>query len=407
MPEPINEIKAKVDEALNLITEARKEMASVKADALTEDKVVRMMDEALAKLHEKKELTKEEIMKLATEAKGKEPTLTDKVRFMYGLNVRKEAAEAVQKEFSEGYRKGSFIDSAVNKATALAEGTQYYGNELVIPVYAQNLIQVPPYNPVITGKAYQAPLNKGYQMIMPYITTEMSGAWETEASAIDQTDIKTDKVTVAANKRMSYIYLSNELLEDESYDLDQVILYQAKKDSDKAKDEQILCGSTPFTGVYSQVGTSQQVAAKGVIACFEDIYNLARALDDDYVTGGEELFMRRKSLFDLMFEKDEQKRYIWSPPEGGRPATIWMMPYNISTQVSKTLGTGADKSTILLGDPKNLFEVERQPLVVRKADQLRILNDQTVIVTRFRWACETKPNIKGWSALTGLPGGTL
>jgi HK97 family phage major capsid protein len=103
----------------------------------------------------------------------------------------------------------------------------------------------------------------------------------------------------------------------------------------------------PFTGVIKSSGVNV-TTMEGASVSFDDVIDLIYSLNAANANNAV-MTINRTGLKKLLKLKDNQGRFLWQPPAGTVPATIWDVPYVICPTIPNNLNTGTDCTAAIFG----------------------------------------------------------
>lgn len=140
-------------------------------------------------------------------------------------------------------------------------------------------------------------------------------------------------------------------------------------------------GTTEPAGLITR-STAGVTAATSTAFIFDDIFTLVHSVDPAYRPFCS--FMLHDSIALVVRQmKDNQGRYLWEPStQVGQPDRLLGFPVYINNDMDSALTTG--KKLICFGLFKNYLIRDAGPLLLLRADELKILNHQVVFLAMQR-----------------------
>lgn len=344
------------DAILKAVGELRTSLESKQKDFLTADKVEKVVEDIVKKLHPDAgqrivpaagiPATPEEVMAKASWFKNsKYNTPSQPWTSEYGKNFGN------MKTFILETRAGKAYTG--NNLTTAADG----GN--VVPTeFLNKVIMLLNETSMIFQEAFVLPMTSGKRDI-PRGATNPSVGWITEAGTMTHNKPTFGKVSQIAKTIFSLVELTNELLEDSAIDLENYIAFLVAQAVALEVERVGFAGDTdnsdPFNGVLNTSGIVS-VAMEGASLDFNDMVELTHGGSEAYAMGAK-VFTSRQGLKKLMKLRNEAGDPIWNPPAGNVPATINGEAYRISSQIPVNLGTGQDETAAIFGNLKKYLIV--------------------------------------------------
>lgn len=243
--------------------------------------------------------------------------------------------------------------------TIMSETTPAQGGYTVPVEYSNEIIKLERAGSILRQLARVFPM-KSLTRLLPRQLTNVAVTWTDEAETKTETKPTFDQLTQTAKKLAAVVKMTDELLEDNSVDLDQFIMELIAEAMGLEEDRVGFAGDVtgagdPFNGVLYAAGVNVATMA-GANVTFDDLVDLIMSLNAKYRQGAT-LITSTTGLQILMKIKDAQGRYIWQVPGEGQIPRIWTYPYKISDQIPINLGAGTNQTAILFGNWKKHFFV--------------------------------------------------
>lgn len=240
--------------------------------------------------------------------------------------------------------------------TIMSEGTPAQGGYTVPVEYANEIIKLQRAGSILRQLARVFPM-KTLTRLLPRQLTNVTVTWTDEGAVKTETKPTFSQLTQTAKKLAAIVKMTDELLEDNSVDLDQFIMELIAEAMGLEEDRVGFAGNTgagdAFMGVLYAVGVNVQLMA-GATVTFDDIVDLIMQLNAKYREGAT-LITSTAGLQAIMKVKDAQGRYLWQTPAAGQVPKIWTYPYKISDQLPVNLGAGTNQTPLLFGNFKKNF----------------------------------------------------
>jgi len=273
----------------------------------------------------------------------------------------------------------TFLSMARKAYAGMAEGSGPDGGYLVPTEFSSEVLRLLNDTSVIFKLARVVPMS-AFKRDVPVQATGVSVAWAEEAASRAAAKPTFGKVTQQAKVMAAIIKCTDELLRDSALDL-QAFLSEMVAEAMALEIERVaLAGKTasgdPFNGVLNASGVQSVSMASSSVA-FDDVLELIFKLGDAYSRDAA-LVLNRTGLKKLMKLHDDRGNYLWQPPAGNLPATIWGVPYVLSSQLPSNLGTGTDETAALFGRfGQYLWISPREEMAVKVSQDAYDANDAT------------------------------
>jgi len=240
--------------------------------------------------------------------------------------------------------------------TIMSETTPAQGGYTVPVEYGNEIIKLERAGSILRQLARNFPMGT-LTRLLPRQLTNVIVTWTEEGAVKTETKPTFGQLTQTAKKLAAIVKMTDELLEDNSVELDQFLMELIAEAMGLEEDRVGFAGNTgagdPFMGVLYAAGVNIATMA-GATATFDDLVDLIMSLNAKYRQGAT-LVTSTTGLQVLMKIKDAQGRYIWQVPGLGQVPMIWTYPYEISDQLPVNLGVGTNETPILFGNWKKHF----------------------------------------------------
>ena len=376
------------EETLSSINELRKTLESRLDDCITKDKAEKIAEDVLNKLHpvEKKAVLPDSpdgIMERVEKFKFSPANIQERLwTSPYGARF------GSMRNFLLAARERNGLGGEAKGAVLAESGTS--GGGYLVPVeFTAEVIRLMNDVSVIMQLANVIPMSS-WKRMLPKQLTNISVGWVSEGAPRPAVNPTFGQIAQVAKVLGAVIKCSDELLRDTAVNLTAFLAELVAENMALETERVALVGSIaagdPFDGVLSAAGANQ-LSMSGSAVSFDDVADLLFSLTEQYAKDGT-LVISRPGLKKLMKLKDTIGNYLWQPPAGDQPATIWNVPYVVSSQIPATLGTSGDMTVAMFGRfNKYLILSPRQQLEVRVSQdaadwvdsqlQSAFLSDQT------------------------------
>jgi len=255
----------------------------------------------------------------------------------------------------------------------LVEGTDADGGYLVPEIFIPELVRLIQERAMMRGLVRRIPMTTDTSNL-PSLASGMTVYWPGEVQTITQSDPVFGKVTLNAKTMAALTSASIELTEDAQIELaDLLVTLFAEAIADE-EDRVILVGNAnPFSGILYASGVAQVTMGTGLQdfaeVTFQDVADLIDSVTSKAQRGAR-FFMHRNITTILRKVRDLNHQYIWSPPTGGLPPTIWGYPYTESDQMPSASATGASTNFLAFGNPNYVYLGDRKRMTVEVSDHV-------------------------------------
>jgi len=272
---------------------------------------------------------------------------------------------------------------------ALAEGIGYTGGFLVPTQQDQTLIELIRAKTVVRGmpgvRVYSMNSNS---MTMPRIDTGTSGAWGGENETIASSATTFGQISMVLRKYVGKVVIPNELIEDASPAVEDMVNRDLTEAVAKAVDIGYLegTGGTQPTGIYYQphVVSTDLSATIGYDDLWNAIYNI-RLLNHE-ITGWTSHPRLENTLRKI---KDGEGRYMYDGVTGvgnvsNKTPQLMGIPISYTTNIPITSRPSSNESYLIGADWSQLIIGERSGLRLEASRDEAFSRDQTVLRAVYR-----------------------
>lgn len=281
--------------------------------------------------------------------------------------VAKNDGDSIEKKAFDSYARRGVERMAAEEAKALSAGTGSAGGYLAPPEFGAELIKLLRLFSPIRQYAKVVTISAG-EVIYPRRTGSTAATWVTETGSRTTSGMAFDQVTLTPYELATYTDVSNQLLEDNAYDL------QGELTSDLAESFGIAEGTAFVKGSGSGQPDGLMTSAAITNAVLtgnasgfptsnpaDVLISVFHTLPAVHAQNGVWL-MNRNTLGAIRQFKDGQGRYlVLDPLSQGAPVTLLGRPIVEAIDMDDI---GASKSPILFGDLQGYRIVDRIGLSV-------------------------------------------
>lgn len=281
------------------------------------------------------------------------------------------ASEEYQTEFWNAMRKKNYYDVA----NTLSIGEDSEGGYLVPDEFERKLVEGLEEEEFFRSIATVITTSSGDRKI-PIVTGKGEAAWIEENGAYPESEDTFGQITIGAYKLATNIRVSEELLNDSVFDLEQYIAKEFSRRVAAKEEEAFLIGDgtgKPI-GIFDTAGGGQiGVEATGANITFDNVMDLYYSLKSPYRNKATWI-INDSTVKSLRKLKDSNGNYIWQPSVSlDVPDMILNRPYKTSIYAPEI----ADGSTpIAFGDFSYYWIADRQGRSFKRLNELYATNGQ-------------------------------
>lgn len=290
-------------------------------------------------------------------------------------------SKAYKKNFWNAMRRKQMTPEMSN---ALQIGTDSEGGYLVPDEYETTLVEALEEENIFRKLAHVISTSSGDRKI-PVVASKGSASWVDEEGTITDSDDAFSQVSIGAYKLGTLIKVSNELLNDNVFNLESYISKEFARRIGAKEEDAFFNGNGTGkpVGIFNATGGAEVgvTAASATAITADEIIDLFYSLKAPY---------RKKAVWILNDAtiktirklKDNNGNYLWQPAlTAGTPDTILGRPVYTSSYVP-TIAAGA--KTIAFGDFSYYWIADRAGRNFKKLSELYAANDQTGFVATQR-----------------------
>jgi len=280
------------------------------------------------------------------------------------------AAAEYKKAFWNAMRNKTPHSEVLN---ALSIGTDSEGGYLVPDEFEQTLVAALEEENIIRTLAHVITSSSGDKKI-PVVASNGAASWVDEGASIPESDDTFGQVNLGAHKLATMLKISEELLNDSAFNLEQYAAKEFGRRIGRAEEEAFIGGDG--TGKPTGFLTSAQIgvtAAAAAAITLDEIIDLYHSLREPY---------RRNAVFivnDMTVKairklKDNTGVYLWQPSMlANTPDTILGRPVKTSSFMP---ALAAGSKAIAFGDFSYYWIADRQGRAFKRLNELYAANGQ-------------------------------
>ena len=273
-------------------------------------------------------------------------------------------------EYKAAFWKAMKNKTAFEVHNALQVGTDSEGGYLVPDEFERTLVEALQEENIFRQLATIITTSSGDRKI-PVVATKGSASWVDEEGAIPEADDAFGQVSIGAYKLATIIKVSEELINDSVFNLEQYIAKEFGRRIGVKEEEAFFVGDGTGkpTGIFNATGGAGVgvTTASATAITIDEIMDLFYALKSPYRKNA--VFITNdatvKSIRKL---KDGNGQYLWQPSvTAGQPDTILNRPLKTSVYVP---GIAAAAKTIAFGDFSYYWVADRQGRSFQRLNEL-------------------------------------
>jgi HK97 family phage major capsid protein len=279
-------------------------------------------------------------------------------------------------------RSGEGLDPVIKNALQI--GTDTEGGYLVPDEFERTLIEALDEENIFRKLANVISTSSGDRKI-PVVASKGTASWIDEEGAIPESDDSFGQVSIGAYKLGTMIKVSEELLNDSVFNLENYIAREfARRIGNKEEDAFFTGdGSGKPTGILAATGGAQigVTAASATAITIDEVLDLFYSLKSPY--RNKSVFVMNDATIKAIRKlKDGQGQYIWQPSlQAGTPDTILNRPVYTSSYVPTI---AASAKSIIFGDFGYYWVADRQGRVFKRLNELYAATGQVGFVATQR-----------------------
>ena len=253
---------------------------------------------------------------------------------------------------------------------ALQVGTDSEGGYLVPDEFEQTLIEALEEENIFRQLAKVITTSSGDKKI-PVVASKGTASWVDEEGAIPESDDGFGQVSIGAYKLATMIKVSEELLNDSVFNLEQYIAKEFARRIGAKEEEAFFVGdgSGKPTGIFNEIGGAGigVTASSATTINMDDIMDLFYSLKSPYRKNA--VFVTNDATIkNIRKLKDGNGQYLWQPSvTAGQPDTILNRPVKTSAYVP-SIAAGA--KIIAFGDFSYYWVADRQGRAFQRLNEL-------------------------------------
>lgn len=276
------------------------------------------------------------------------------------------------------YLRNAQVGYDVNNV--LSVGTDSDGGYTVPDEFEHTLVEALADENVFRTMATSIKTASGDRKI-PIVATTGTASWVDENAAIPESGGTFDQKTLSAYKLATILKVSEELLADSAFNLEDYIAREFARRFAVAEEAAFCTGNG--TGKPTGVFDSTKGASAGITAAKTDTFTADELMDLFYslrapYRSKSMWFMNDSTIKIVRKLKDNNGQYIWQPAlTAGTPDMILGRPYKTSVAAPEAT-TG--NTAVLFGDFKYYWIADRKSRTIRRLNELYAVNGQVAFL---------------------------
>ena len=272
-------------------------------------------------------------------------------------------------EYKKAFWNGMRNKLSYDVQNALSIGTDSEGGYLVPDEYEKKLVEALEDEVFFRSLATVIRTSSGDRKI-PIVTGKGEAAWIDEGGQFPESDDSFGQTSISAYKLATMIKVSDELLNDSVFNIEQYISREFGRRIGTKEEEAFFVGDGTGkpTGIFNTTGGAETgVTASGVNITFDDVMDLYYSLRAPYRTKAVWL-LNDSTVKAIRKLKDGNGNYIWQPSvRDGEPDRILNRPYRTSIYVPEL---AAGNRVMAFGDYSYYWIADRQGRSFKRLNEL-------------------------------------
>ncbi len=273
-------------------------------------------------------------------------------------------------EYNRAFWKTMRNKNSYDVQNALQIGTDSEGGYLVPDEFERTLIEALQEENIFRKLAKVITTSSGDRKI-PVVATKGTASWVDEEGQIPESDDGFSQVSIGAYKLATMIKVSEELLNDNVFNLEAYIAREFARRIGAKEEEAFFVGDGVGkpTGIFNATGGAELgvTAASATAITADELMDLFYSLRSPYRKNGV-FVMNDATIKAIRKLKDGNGHYLWQPSiQAGQPDTILNRPVKTSSYVP-TIAAGA--KTIAFGDLNYYWVADREGRSFQRLNEL-------------------------------------
>lgn len=282
-----------------------------------------------------------------------------------GETKKGRASDEYQREFWNAMRKKNYFDIS----NSLSIGTDAEGGYLVPDEFERKLVQGLEEENFFRSLATIIKTSSGDRKI-PIVTGKGEAAWIDEKGIFPESDDAFGQTSISAYKLATMIKVSDELLNDNVFDLQSYIVQEFARRIATKEEEAFFIGNGTGkpTGIFNETGGAENgVTSATATISFDDVMDLFYSLKAPYRKNAKWI-LNDSTVKAIRKLKDGNGNYIWQPSvSANTPDMILNRPYFTSTFVPEV---SSGTKPMAFGDFKYYWIADREGRSFKRLNEL-------------------------------------
>lgn len=269
-------------------------------------------------------------------------------------------------DYRNAFWKAMKSKAGYDVQNALSIGTDSEGGYLVPDEFERTIIQALNDENIVRKLANVIQTSSGERKI-PVTASHGTASWVDEGKAITESDDSFGIINLGAHKLATMIKVSEELLNDSVFNLENYIAREFARRIGRAEEEAFLVGNGTGkpTGIFNSAEVGVTTAGTTITA--DELLDLYHSLREPYRKNA--VFIANDSSIKAIRKlKDANGQYLWQPSIAlGQPDTILGRPIKTSSYAP---AIAAGKNAIAFGDFSYYWIADRQGRAFQRLNEL-------------------------------------
>lgn len=289
-------------------------------------------------------------------------------------SAKMEGAAGKTGRASDEYKNAFWTGAIRNKMSfdvqnALSIGTDSEGGFLAPDEYERTLVERLEEENFFRSLAHVIRTSSGDRKI-PIVTSKGEAAWIDEGEQFPESDDAFGQTSIGAHKLATMIKISDELLNDSVFNIEQYISREFARRIGAKEEEAFFVGdgSGKPIGIFNATGGAETgVTATSTNITFDDVMDLYYSLRAPYRNKATWI-LNDSTVKAIRKLKDGNGNYIWQPSvKEGEPDRILNRPYKTSIYVPEL---AAGNRVMAFGDYSHYWIADRQGRSFKRLNEL-------------------------------------
>ena len=274
----------------------------------------------------------------------------------------------------------------------MAEGTDADGGYLVPTDFYPGVMRIVEEYGLIRAGATVFPM-KSDELPITTLTSGLVMTFKDEGASASAQKPQFGSADLVAKKMMGIVPVTNELLDDSGIDISNLLLQLFAEAIAEKEDDVGFTGNTGGTDVFDGIlydsGVTTRSMGSGDTSFTnvdaDDLADLTTDITSGAAKGAK--FYLHRTVFNVARKlKDSNNNYIYVPPGGDQPGTIWGYPYELSEVMPSISDSAVSTPFIAFGNLKHFYLGDRKKLTVAKSTHASFDEDKTLVRVTHRVA---------------------